>query len=128
MKVILARCAEVDVVPTLAESIKTVTKGGNTSGSECVSFETSKAHYDRVQLALLGCHQTENARIAILLAETLQERLSITAENIVAGLQNANHPGRLEWIGRYLLDGAHNAGGARALRRYLDEFVKTPIV
>jgi dihydrofolate synthase/folylpolyglutamate synthase len=128
MKVILARCAEVDVVPTLAESIKTVTKGGNTSSSECVSFETNKAHYDRVQLALLGCHQIENARIAILLAETLQERLSITAENIVAGLQNANHPGRLEWIGRYLLDGAHNAGGARALRRYLDEFVKTPIV
>src|ERR1035437_10040404 len=128
MKVILARCAEVDVVPTLAESIKAVTKGQDTSGSECVSFETRKAHYTNVRLGLLGRHQIENAKIAILLAETLQERLAITTKNIVEGLQNAKHPGRLEWNGRYLLDGAHNPGGARALRRYLDEFVKRPIV
>jgi dihydrofolate synthase/folylpolyglutamate synthase len=37
------------------------------------------------------------------------------------------HPGRLEWIGQILLDGAHNPGGARALVEYLDEFVNQPI-
>jgi len=40
-------------------------------------------------------------------------------------LRATTWPGRLEWIEdrpALLLDGAHNAAGARALRAYLDEF------
>jgi dihydrofolate synthase/folylpolyglutamate synthase len=41
--------------------------------------------------------------------------------------RSARHPGRLEQVGRFLFDGAHNIGGAKALRAYLDEFVHQPI-
>lgn len=40
---------------------------------------------------------------------------------------NARHPGRLEFIGNILLDGAHNIGGTKALAAYLAEFEKRPI-
>lgn len=78
-------------------------------------------------LGLRGKHQIENANTAILIAETLREHFSIKRGDIVAGLENARHPGRLEYQGRYLLDGAHNVGGARALAEYLDEFESRPI-
>ena len=34
----------------------------------------------------------------------------------------------MEWIGQFLLDGAHNVNGAKALCKYLDEFVHRPIM
>ncbi len=37
------------------------------------------------------------------------------------GMREAAWPGRLEWMGNFLLDGAHNPQGARMLRAYLDE-------
>ena len=49
----------------------------------------------------------------------------ISREAIIKGLRATAWPGRLEWIDDrppLLLDGAHNAGGARALRAYLDEY------
>ena len=78
-------------------------------------------------IGLHGRHQLENAKIALLLADALKKHFDISAENVVEGMQNARHPGRLERAGRYLFDGAHNIGGGRALRKYLDEFVRQPI-
>ena len=125
--------------------------GGNTSGSECVSsisfknpvvttpgsdktthslpisFRTSTAFYECVGLSLLGRHQIENAKVAILLAETLQDHFEISTANIIEGLQTAQHPGRLEYHDNFLFDGAHNIAGAKALRDYLDEFISQPI-
>lgn len=92
-----------------------------------LKFETTKAEYGIEKLGLLGHHQIDNARIAILLAETLQDHFCITSNNIVTGLQNARHPGRLEYQGRYLFDGAHNVSGATALAAYLNEFEKRKI-
>jgi dihydrofolate synthase/folylpolyglutamate synthase len=37
-------------------------------------------------------------------------------------VNTATWPGRLERIGRFLLDGAHNIDGASALARFLEEF------
>ncbi|MBL8182382.1 MAG: hypothetical protein JNL64_12315, partial [Blastocatellia bacterium] len=48
-------------------------------------------------------------------------------ESIVAGLENANHSGRLEYEGRFLFDGAHNIGGAKALAAFISEYEKRPI-
>ena len=85
--------------------------------------------FGEIDLGLRGRHQIENAKIAILLVEELMRRFdfAIKFEDVVNGLEAARHPGRLEWIGRYLFDGAHNAGGARALRDYLVEFVDRPV-
>ena len=120
MTVMLERCAAFGIEPTVAQ----LADVSNADG--LLRFVTDRGEYGVNKLGLLGSHQIENANIAILAAETLQERFGISDENIVEGLQNAIHPGRLEFQGRYLFDGAHNIGGARALRRFLDEEVKDP--
>jgi len=147
LQVILAVCSNAGLSPSFAKHVSAAQTGGNTSGSECVeqakkrnsstatvlpaspiTFETDKAIYEKVRLGLIGRHQIENAKVAILLAETLQESFAITPENIIGGLETAKHPGRLEYNDSFLFDGAHNIAGAKALREYLDEFVKQSII
>ena len=78
-------------------------------------------------LGLKGKHQYENASIAVAVAEELKSYFTISDADINGGLENARHPGRIEYQGRYLFDGAHNTGGAKALTAYLDEFEKRQI-
>ena len=126
MKVILERCAEVDVKPNFASKICTICIT-DPHGKIYSNFVTSKADYGNVQVNLSGRHQIENAKTAIFLAEILQENFKITNGNIVAGLETATHHGRLEFYKNILFDGAHNISGAKALKNYLDEFVEKPI-
>ena len=86
-----------------------------------LNFKTPQAEYKNIRLSLRGRHQIENAKSAILLAEILRGDFKISPENIVEGLQNAVHKGRLEFYSGFLFDGAHNAAGAKALGKYLDE-------
>ena len=105
MAVLLKRCQETGVVPILAD-------GDN--------------RYEKVRLGLRGRHQIDNAAVAIRVAELL--RISHSA--IVSGLENVQHPGRLELIDHkppFLLDGAHNPAGCRSLREYLDEVAPRPL-
>ena len=90
-------------------------------------FTAEHGQYIVEHLGLIGHHQIENAKVAILLAETLQGRFPVSIKDITKGLETAVHPGRLERRGRFLFDGAHNVGGARALRKYLDKNVHQPI-
>jgi dihydrofolate synthase/folylpolyglutamate synthase len=120
-KVILDRASKLGIVPVLADHARI------TSGKERLKFETDASEYEPRKLGLRGIHQIENAKTAIVAAEVLSEQLPFAKENIVEGLETASHPGRLEFIGRYLLDGAHNPGGARALRAYLDDEIDRPI-
>ena len=138
MTAIRTICDRNRVEPLLAEDLPAI-GGGNTSGSECVQREYNSARTHTlpvmfpplraspITLGLAGRHQIENAKVAILLAEILREYFPITTENIINGLENARHPGRLEFWDRFLFDGAHNIGGATALREFLDEFVTQPI-
>ncbi|MBK9155756.1 MAG: bifunctional folylpolyglutamate synthase/dihydrofolate synthase [Chloracidobacterium sp.] len=87
-----------------------------------------------ITLGLRGEHQTENAQTAVQIAKALLYHGLFLAYKdgeqefrIVEGLENARHPGRLEYIGRFLLDGAHNIGGAKALRHYVDYEEERPI-
>ena len=104
MAVLLQRCDETGVVPIVAD----------------------QSGYENVRLALRGRHQIDNAAVAIRLAELLH----IPDSAIVYGLEHAEHPGRLELIQHkppFLLDGAHNPAGCRALREYLDELAPRPL-
>jgi dihydrofolate synthase/folylpolyglutamate synthase len=121
-KVILDRCANLGVTSNFAEKVIVNKRDENN-----LTFQTEKAVYKNVRLNLQGRHQIENAKVAILLAEILQENFKISPENIVEGLQTAIHRGRLEFYKNILFDGAHNQSGARALREYLDEFVSQPV-
>jgi dihydrofolate synthase/folylpolyglutamate synthase len=111
-KVILDHCARVGVHPQL------------------ISPDLPEA-YETISIGLRGRHQIVNICTAIALAQALSERgVRITREAIIHGVETTQHAGRLElWEGRpgILFDGAHNPAAARALRDYLDEFVKEPI-
>jgi dihydrofolate synthase/folylpolyglutamate synthase len=128
LDVILARCREVSVAPRFATSDIEVA-GANADGRLRATFRTDEDVYENVALSLRGRHQLTNAATAIALAETLRARgfPQLTRAAIVAGLESAEHAGRLELVASeppILLDGAHNAAGATALRDYLDEFAR----
>ena len=64
---------------------------------------------------LAGRHQVVNAATAA----TACRAIGIDAKDGIAAVK---WPGRLEKIGRFVLDGAHNPAGARALAAYIREF------
>lgn len=131
LDVIMKRCAACGVRPRLCDfGIEVL--GAEEMGRVRASFRTKQDVYENVRLNLRGRHQVTNASVAILLAEALRERarFEISRAAIIEGLECANHTGRLDYrAGRpaMLFDGAHNAEGARALRAFLDEFVKKPL-
>ena len=77
-----------------------------------------------VRVGLAGAHQRENARVAW----TIGAELGLRPDERARGLSDARWPGRLERIdvadgelaGPWILDGAHNPDGARALVRALE--------
>ena len=135
-EVILRRCLEADVVARRpATVVRADEECGDTNSKACgrlrVTFETARASYENVCLALRGRHQVENAALAVAVAEMLAENnFPLARRHVVEGLERAEHPGRLELIEGdppVLLDGAHNPAGARALRAYLGEFARAPV-
>ena len=113
LDVIKEKCAETGIEPVFASEVSIRRSNGN------LCFDVSDATICVKKLGLKGDHQIENAKIAILAALALSEKFPIGTDEIAAGLENAVHPGRLEKIGRYLLDGAHNPSGAQSLKNYL---------
>jgi dihydrofolate synthase/folylpolyglutamate synthase len=79
-----------------------------------------------LETPLPGAHQARNAALAVRAAEILGEQdFRIGAPAIRAGVVEVRWPGRLERFllrGRsVLLDGCHNAEGAAALARFLED-------
>ena len=119
-----ARLAGASLV-TLGGGCRVVAEPGP-DGAWVASFQTSRATYGPVTLGLRGRHQVENAAVAILALETLEGAgFQVTAQQVESGVRSARWPARLDLIPlgpRWLLvDGAHNAAGARALGAYLSE-------
>jgi dihydrofolate synthase/folylpolyglutamate synthase len=122
ISVILGRCSQVGISPKLASDVQV-------TNNECdISFLTRNDTYEIEKLGIPGRYQFENAKVAILLAESLMEDFPINRQNIIDGLQSARHPGRIEIAGNYIFDGAHNVAGARALREFLVENIAEPII
>lgn len=113
-------CGEAAVEPRFASDIRT---GRADDGRLC--FDAAGKSVCVNQLGLKGRHQSENAKTAFLTALAMAERFPVSERQIAAGLETAVHPGRLEQIGRFLLDGAHNPSGAAAVRNFLlDESIR----
>ena len=74
----------------------------------------------QARINLPGAHQSQNA----LLAAMALKQFGLNEGQIAQGLEKTLWPARLEWIGNVLLDGAHNAQGARALQSYVNSFLK----
>src|SRR5690606_1631187 len=96
---------------------------GRVSGIENRAFRVVRVEAGAAlpyEIGLQGIHQIENAKIAVELAKLLAKGFDVPEVAIRRGLVNARHPGRLEYAGNILYDGAHNIGGALALRDFLD--------
>lgn len=82
--------------------------------------------------ALLGRHQLSNAGCALAALELLEAGgVTIGEAAVREGLRTVRWEGRLEWMPRtasganVILDGAHNPAGARVLRKFLEETLKS---
>jgi dihydrofolate synthase/folylpolyglutamate synthase len=129
-RVILERCRKKGVEPIWATTDFKIKKDLIYQGEYALfaTFKTQNDNYPNVLLSLAGRHQFENASIAISIAETLRDfDFKISQNSIISGLETTQHKGRLEFYKGILFDGAHNVAGAKALRDYLDEFIKQPI-
>lgn len=82
--------------------------------------------YQGLKIGLLGRYQTENASLAVEVAETLSRNgFEVKKEHIYAGLSNAQWHGRFELVGqnpRVVIDGAHNPPAAKRLRESVDYY------
>ena len=77
-----------------------------------------------LELPLPGIHQRVNAALAVQVARVLSTIIPVNDGHIRAGLTSVQWAGRLQIIDlpnnrRVILDGAHNIGGAEALRSAL---------
>ncbi|MGG3573792.1 folylpolyglutamate synthase/dihydrofolate synthase family protein [Bacillus gobiensis] len=90
------------------------------SAGEEFSLETQAKLYENLQTSLIGSHQRQNASLAVLAAENLnQSGLAVINEcQIRDGLRKAVWPGRFEKISDdppVYIDGAHNMEGVERL-------------
>ena len=99
------------------ELIKDVSYGSHTK------FNYKNESY---KLSMLGTHQVFNACLALEVLFELQEMKLVILDmnNVKLGLLKTYWPGRLEQFGNIYLDGAHNVGGATALRNSIQEMFK----
>lgn len=87
-------------------------------------FETGGRTWESLKISLPGEHQVMNALVALtVLAELQKQGILIPEEAVVCGIGNTFWPGRLEWCGQILMDGAHNAQGAKAFTRFTRDYL-----
>ena len=94
--------------------------------SRDVTFDV-KLHEETIKnltVSLRGSHQAENACAALGALSALRSRgFKIPTDAIRAGMADVRWPGRLEYFGHVILDGAHNDPGVRALCAYADSWL-----
>ena len=89
--------------------------------------EMQRPPLDTLQLPLLGQHQRMNAAVAAATVRALASQIPMDDVTIRAGLSRVHWAGRLQLVARpsgqkFLLDGAHNIGGAGILAAAVKEF------
>lgn len=94
------------------------------------TLEGTRAAYDGLQLhiPLLGQHQVANAITAVEAAKAVVAKgFAIRPEHMIAGIAAARFPARFEVLHReplIILDGAHNADGAKALSVMVETYLR----
>ena len=92
-------------------------------GGRSVTLRTPGAIYEDVFLPVHGSHQGDNAAVALAAVEAFFARPA-DADVVTEAFAKVTAPGRFEVMARHplvILDGAHNAHGAEAAARTLDE-------
>lgn len=132
---ILSRCAEVGAALRRAGPGQPYHAAVSSAGWDGIVIQAARpgGSLRDLRVGLLGSHQAANAAVALALLDALAEEaarrgvfLGLDDAAIRRGFAAARWPGRLELLGEtptgpFLLDGAHNPAGARALARALAE-------
>src|SRR5262249_45894619 len=96
---------------------------------EAMAVIAREAETRRAPLAVAHARGTDpviNAKTARLAIDELARLgIAVTTENFATALLHFDWPGRYQWIGEVLLDGAHNGHGVQALIAALDADVRT---
>lgn len=87
-----------------------------TETGEQFTLSTSKRQYPELETGLIGTHQQQNASLAVLLIEWLEQEgyISVTEEQVYEGIRHAVWAGRFEKVKDHppvYIDGAHNEEG-----------------
>lgn len=90
------------------------------------SYRSWFNQWSQINLGLKGCHQAENAAVAIMALEVLKQFYAIVWEDeeLYLGLAQTSWPGRMEQVSQsplVVVDGAHNPDGIQALVQSLRE-------
>ncbi|MEH7375648.1 bifunctional folylpolyglutamate synthase/dihydrofolate synthase [Neobacillus drentensis] len=94
------------------------------SNGEVFDVITQLQTIAQLEIRMIGQHQTENAALAVMAAQFLNQKGSflITEQAIRTGLKKAYWPGRFEIVSEsplVIIDGAHNEEGITALTHEL---------
>lgn len=124
-KVIAKKAYEMNAILYDATKIKTTVKNKDLKGSN-FDLNVYGTDYSEVEIAMVGEHQIENAKVALIALELLRKLKQINVERsrLYDGMKKAKQPGRFEilrtnpWI---IIDGAHNKAGAEALVKVIQE-------
>ena len=129
VQILLDRCRELEIIPEAASKQYIWEYDIRSRKKTVTEFDVDPPHELGVRPGLAGRHQIENAYTAVMIAGILANdfNVAITEDQVRRGIENARHPGRLEYHGNYLFDGAHNVGGAKALAEYLTQSETRPI-
>ncbi|MCL1936717.1 MAG: bifunctional folylpolyglutamate synthase/dihydrofolate synthase [Defluviitaleaceae bacterium] len=104
---------------TTVLNVKDIKHNKNTLDGQVFDYKEFK----NLNIKMLGTYQVTNACVAVETILTLIKMgFKITEKNIRDGLYNTTWPGRLEIVNKnplFLLDGAHNVGGATNLAHNL---------
>ena len=111
------------------EALRVIAQCSREHGAALTHVQAHHASPFTPHASLLGDHQHLNAALALTTVGALQKQIPISAAQIRAGLANVDWPGRLQLIQKpngqqILLDGAHNADGANALRAALEKYFR----
>jgi len=83
------------------------------------SYRGFTLELDALESGLLGAFQRENLSLALAATEKILPPDILDPRLVRRALAEVRWPGRLEWCGDILLDGAHNPHAAQALANYL---------
>jgi dihydrofolate synthase / folylpolyglutamate synthase len=108
--------------PMSAEVRAAIDAVARAGGATTTAVEEMRGLVTASRVGLAGEHQRDNARVAAALGA----RIGASPAAIEHGIASATWPGRLERIGPFLLDAAHNPDGAEALGRHIRSLGAAP--
>ena len=121
---VFAREAEKRQAPLRQLTMEQLLHWSCTAHDSTATYQLEETWQD-VQIALPGEHQLTNVMTVLAMVEELRKQgFRLPEEAVRQGLAATVWPARLEWCGRILIDGAHNAQGVQALLTFVQHHLQ----